>query len=175
MNCVTWYEAYAFCIWDGGFLPSQAEWEYAAAGGSEQRLYPWGSMDPGTENRYAIYGCYYPSGSAECDPGPKQISPAGVASLGVGRWGQLDLSGNVSQVVMDYFTGMFVDPCVDCAYLTPTTLQTNPNVTPGMRVEVGDYCQGDAEGLVPSFPVGGVASPATNRGWGIGFRCARTP
>jgi sulfatase modifying factor 1 len=26
MTCVNWYEAYAFCIWDGGFLPSEAEW-----------------------------------------------------------------------------------------------------------------------------------------------------
>ncbi len=32
MVCVNWHEAYAFCIWDGGVLLSEAEWEYAAAG-----------------------------------------------------------------------------------------------------------------------------------------------
>ena len=42
VSCVSWTEAYAFCIWDGGFLPSDAEWGYAAAGGSAQREFPWG-------------------------------------------------------------------------------------------------------------------------------------
>ncbi len=36
ITCVNWYESYAFCIWDGGFLPSEAEWEYAAAGGARR-------------------------------------------------------------------------------------------------------------------------------------------
>src|SRR5690606_18938047 len=46
INYVNWYESYAFCIWDGGFLPSEAEWNYAAAGGSLQRNYPWGAATP---------------------------------------------------------------------------------------------------------------------------------
>ena len=40
INCIDWYEAYMFCIWDGGRLPTELEWNYAAAGGSEQRPYP---------------------------------------------------------------------------------------------------------------------------------------
>jgi formylglycine-generating enzyme required for sulfatase activity len=42
MECVPWYIAFAFCAWDGGRLPSFAEWNYALAGGDEQRTYPWG-------------------------------------------------------------------------------------------------------------------------------------
>ena len=92
INCVNWYESYAFCIWDGGFLPSEAEWEYAAAGGSQQREYPWGSMAPGKKCpgagcEYAIYGCYYPSGSGSCT-GVTNIAPVGtpvVALVGIPR------------------------------------------------------------------------------------------
>jgi formylglycine-generating enzyme required for sulfatase activity len=56
-------EAYAFCIWDGGFLPSEAEWECAAAGGPDQREYPWGSTDPGTAN---LYDCADLTAPATC-------------------------------------------------------------------------------------------------------------
>lgn len=41
LNCVPWYVLFAFCVWDGGRLPTDAEWGFAAAGGEEQRPFPW--------------------------------------------------------------------------------------------------------------------------------------
>jgi sulfatase modifying factor 1 len=116
INCVNWWEAYAFCIWDGGFLPSEDEWQYAAAGGPRALEYPWGSTDPGTANHYAIYDCDYPDGSGVC-AGAGNIAPVGSAPAGAGPWGQLDLVGDEWQWTMDYFAN-YVSPCVDCAAIT---------------------------------------------------------
>ena len=54
INCITWYDAMAFCIWDGGFLPTEAEWNYAAAGGDEQRAYPWSNAAELARNRLQL-------------------------------------------------------------------------------------------------------------------------
>ncbi len=161
INCANWYEAYAFCIWDGGFLPSEAEWEYAAAGGGAEREYPWGTAAPGTANRYAIYGCYYPTGTARCQ-GVPNIAPVGTATLGAGLWGQLDLAGEIYQWTLDSEVD-YVDPCNDCA-----------NLNPGMMLRVR---RGGAFGYDETLLHGSVrkGDGATKRDPNYGFRCARTP
>jgi sulfatase modifying factor 1 len=165
MNCLTWCDAYAFCIWDGGFLPSEAEWEYAAAGGSQQREYPWGTTDPGTANQYAIYDCYYPNGPGQsCSgTGVLNIAPVGAATLGAGRWGQLDMAGSLFQWNLDSY-GIEVTPCIDCAYLNPVLVR--------VLQESGSYLSGDASGLVPTLQGGGSFMSATAL---TGVRCARAP
>jgi formylglycine-generating enzyme required for sulfatase activity len=163
MDCVDWYEAYAFCIWDGGFLPTQAEWDYATAGGDEQREYPWGTQSPGTANQYAIYGCYYPSGSSNC-VGLANIAPPGTATLGAGRWGQLDLVGELGAWDVDGFT-TYDGPCTDCGEFTFTSA-------------VYEFCQGgyfsdsSKEFL---YPATGTLNYPGYRGYIVGIRCARAP
>src|SRR5450432_2957395 len=129
INCVNWWEAYAFCIFDGGFLATETEWEYAAAGGSDQREYPWGSASPGTNNEYAIYNNYFSGGMGLTGPfglgtGAARLAPVGTPTLGAGKWGHLDLVGDVSQWTLDGYAD-YVDPCIDCANLTALSARTS--------------------------------------------------
>lgn len=164
MNCINWFEAYAFCIWDGGFLASEAEYVYAAAGGSEQRPFPWGSIAPGKSNEYAIWGCYYPDGLGTCDGTTRNLAPVGTAKLGAGKWGQLDLVGNLIEWYLDWFAPSYSNPCIDCANLADGS---------GRAPRDGYFASTD-EALLRSSSRNNGFYPA-NRFQSYGFRCARTP
>jgi formylglycine-generating enzyme required for sulfatase activity len=159
VNCANWYEQHAFCIWDGGFLPSEAEWNYAAAGGSEQRVYPWGAADPGANASRAVFGCYY-NGAGACS-GVVNIAPVGSASAGDGKYGQSDLGGNIEEWTLDPF-GLYPKPCTNCINATASSF----------RVAKDGSFAGYAYAMAASWHVGLGQADRYNA---LGARCARTP
>lgn len=112
-NCVSYYMAAAFCAWDGGRLPTDAEWIYTALGGSELRAYAWGAGKTGnrlvTDLNVSQNGGQgeaaftWPEDFPYFDNGMNayHIAPPGRKPDGVGRWGHHDLAGNVLEWTAD--------------------------------------------------------------------------
>jgi formylglycine-generating enzyme required for sulfatase activity len=158
MNRATWYVAYAFCAWDGGFLPTEAQWEYAAAGGATNNVYPWGDATPTPE--HAVY-CLAEAGT--CWPTPD--IDVGQRPLGKGLFLQLDLAGSMLEWTLDmhdddWYAGGGSD-CNDCA-----NLQSDA----GKRTMRGGSWYRGADPLRAAFRMG--YDPSTTES-DIGIRCAR--
>ncbi|RME75526.1 MAG: hypothetical protein D6784_07750 [Chloroflexi bacterium] len=152
---ITWTQANRYCLWQGGRLPTEAEWELAASWDSTRNAklrWPWGNQaDAGAAN----VGPTSQGRPVEGGSFPQDRSPAGV----------MDMGGNVSEWVFDWYK-------VDYYRVADSTDPLGPS-----------YRRGEGTGRVVrggSYADPLEAARTTNRhhqeaGYGtatIGFRCA---
>ncbi|MBT3366527.1 MAG: SUMF1/EgtB/PvdO family nonheme iron enzyme, partial [Nitrospina sp.] len=99
VDSVSWEGARDYCKKMGLRLPTEAEWEYAARGGTQGEYY-WGKNMTGKEANFCDSTCDLNNRSSKFTDGFKNSAPVG--SFPPNPFGLYDMSGNVSEWVFDW-------------------------------------------------------------------------
>jgi formylglycine-generating enzyme required for sulfatase activity len=161
---VSWRDAAAFCEWAGLRLPTEAEWEYAARGGLEQKRFPWGDeREPDGEHRMNVWQGTFPSKNT-LDDG--YLGTAPVDSFPPNGFGLHNTSGNVWEWCGDWFDSSYPGA-------SPSSNPSGPEMGEAKVIRGGSYLCHDS--YCNRYRVGARSSNTPDSTTGnMGFRCARS-
>ncbi len=161
MNCVSYGQAEAFCKWKKQRLPTEAEWEKAARG-TDKRIYPWGKTE--VSCKYAVMNETRLMGQDGCGRGSDW--PVGSKPAGASPYGALDMIGNVSEWVSDWYSETYYK-------VSPDRNPTGPS-SGGYRISRGgDSGDVNTDVLLRASSRWLVYKDPEERSPTRGFRCVR--
>jgi formylglycine-generating enzyme len=173
---IAWEDANAFAAWAGKRLPTEAEFEFAARGGLDRHMYPWGNeLEPGGKRQANIFDGHFPDSDGGAD-GYAGTSP--VTAFPANGYGLYDMGGNVWQWCADWYRPDYYASVAATVARNPRGPETSFDPQePGAAKRVtrggsflcsGEYC---SRYLVGSRGKSEVSSGSSN----LGFRLVSDP